>query len=125
MSHNYCCGNAGKHGDMKSKEPGQRCSGDLVSAAKEAEDWPACQRHDSDNFGPNLGCKEGKFVPWQQVSTEPETDCQQQKEYSAKPGYLARLSVRSHEINAEHMNKKGGDHKVGRPAVNRSDQPAK
>src|SRR4029453_16003999 len=108
---------------MKTEESGQRRSGHFIPTSQEPEDGPADQRNHSCDFGSDLGRKKSKLVPWQEVPAESKADRKQQQEHTGKPGYLPWLSVRPHEVDAEHVDKQRGDHKVGRPAVNGSDQP--
>src|SRR5262249_33520983 len=68
--------------------------------------------------------KERQLIPRQEVSAEPETNHDEQQHRAAHPGNLAWLVISAQKKNAEHVNEQRCDHQIGRPTVNRANQPA-
>src|SRR6185436_4267411 len=105
---------------MKSKEARQRGPGNIVAAAQKAQHWATNDGDDTGDLGSYFGRKERQLVPRQQVSTEPETDNDEEQHRAAKPGNLARRIVGTQKENAEHVNEQRRNHQVGGPTMNRS-----
>src|ERR1022692_2338906 len=110
---------------MESKEPSQRGSRYFFTTAEKDHQGLADDRKLPGNLSGDLSGEEGQGVPGQQVAAETEPHDEKQENYSADPSELTRFAVRFKEQHAEHVRERGKDHQVGRPGVDRPNQPAK
>src|ERR1017187_8148960 len=110
---------------MESKEPSQRGSRYFFTTAEKDHQGLADDRNLPGNLSADLSGEEGQGVPGQQVAAETEPHDEKQENYSADPSELTRFAVRFKEQHAEHVRERGKDHQVGRPGVDRPNQPAK
>src|SRR5262245_6243994 len=117
--------NGGKDRNVKTKEPRQSRSRHLIPSTEEAQQERSDRRDDSGDVGPNLGGKVGQLVPRKQIAAEAEGQRKKQQESAGDPGQFARAPEGPEEKRAEHMDERCGDHEIGRPAGDRTDQPAK
>ena len=73
---------------------------------------------------PDPGGEVGQLVPGQEVAAEAEGHEQDEEEEARHPGQLAGLAVGLQEEGREHVDEEDADQDVGRPAVDRADEPA-
>src|SRR5439155_12337556 len=97
---------------VKSKEARQRCAGHIVAAAQESQRGPANYRNDSRDLGTYLGGKERELVPGKQIPAEPKTDHDEEQDYTAEQGDLARRVRRAQKENAEQVNEQRRNHQI-------------
>src|SRR5688572_7601471 len=118
-------GGCGQHRYMKSKEPRERCTGNVVAAAQKPEGRAANHRNDSGDLCTDFGSTERNLVPGSKIAAKTEADRNEQEEYATHPRHLAWPVIGTQEKHAEQVDEQSGDHQICRPTVDRTDQPAK
>src|SRR5262249_39596708 len=68
--------NGRQHGHMDAIKTGQRCPRYIISTAQQSAHERADDGYNAGYFCSNSRGKEGKFIPWQEISGEAESESQ-------------------------------------------------
>ena len=114
----------GENGHVHRVEPCQRCAGHVLTATRNSKQEPADHGDRPDDLRAHARREVRELVPREEIPREPERERQAQQQETRDPRQLPRGSVRPHEEHAEQVHEDGEDEEIGRPRVNRANQPA-
>ena len=110
--------------DVDPVEAGERGAGDVRAAAQNPRKQVPDHRNLRRNVRADLRREKGERVPREQVSGEPEPECEEEEQRSGHPRHLARSAIRLEEEDRDQVGENHAHEEVGSPRVNRPDEPA-